>query len=715
MYRLCRTIMQQFLAVFILLSSASSVYAADSDTLMLLLPDGMAITDQRVIAWKDTAREEGVQLKIIRDTEFQVLGSAALKYRGLVLPDGIHVNASDDIIAAINAYVNAGGNVMLIYDFGALTENGFYAVPKSRLSALAGVDYVLYDKLRENTVGLGHVTGMESALWKLGVPPGKSMPYNTLAIANTADPVAASLAAQVATETLSDEGDYLYSNAQDPGGLKGYDHGRFFRSKRGDAMKRLRMNQFGDYDRYMNSKVFRGKKKWQRFGRGKPRFVPATPTDEIQGISGYVYGFLTYPSFVAEDLTDSAGNIIPFAGEVVLDSPNYGMVAGVNQVGKGKVLFVNLPLTYLKGQTDGMLMHGFVRYFAADMLKMPVLAKMPDAKGGLVLNWHVDDAQAIDAIASLDKYGVWKEGPCSMHFTAGPDVDVVGDGLGMDLPNNKTAQNWMKYLDKKGHQIAAHGGWIHNYYGLNANETNESDFMKYLVWNRDAVVNVIRRPLTEYSAPQGNNPSWSLDWLESQGILGYYTGGDTGMSFTRLYKYVGDNMEIPNPKMWAFPVTPFGPVATFEEFMDLGWTDAQILPWYQKIADFSAVNRSSFLIYMHPPGAINYPTTVVGLLNRGKQLASNIGFNWYTITDLSRFAQRHLDTVWDTSQSSDGTVTFTATHPDDLSDMTWLLPIDVYSKPRIIKGKGSVTQDGNNYVVTATKGNTLVFSAKSAF
>lgn len=684
MNRIYKIWAKRLLAVFFLFSATCAAQAADSDTLMLLLPDGTPMADQRVAAWMDTAREEGVRIKILYDSQFMNLGSAAHKYRGLILPDQIHVNAADALIAAINNYVAAGGHAMLVYDFGALSDTGFYAVPKSRLSSLAGVDYVLYEELREKTIGLGHITGMESSLWKLGVPPGKSMPYNTSAIAN--------LPAQVVTQTQSDEANYLASDSHDPGGLKGYRHSHKHRYKLGEAIERIRLYPYDRDDKEDSDKLFRGKKT----KHSAPRFVPATPTDEIYGISGYVYGFLTYPSFVTRG---------DFAGSTLLSSPNFGLVAGVNAVGAGKVLFVNMPLTYLKGQTDGMLMHGLVRYFATDMLKMPVLAKMPKGKGGLVLNWHVDDGQAIDAIADLSQYGVWKEGPYSMHFTAGPDVNVLGDGLGMDLPNNNRARNWMKYLAGKGNQIAAHGGWIHNVYGMNANESNAADYLPYLELNRDAIVDVLGGKLTEYSAPQGNNPSWALNWLESEGILAYYSGGHTGMPFTRNYQ----NGQLTNAGMWAFPVTPFGPVATFEEFVELGMTHEQILPWYKKLADFSAVSRSSYLIYMHPPGAIDYPKTVVGLLNRAKELKAVNRFQWYTMTDLARFAQRHLDTVWDTTESAGGKVIFKASHPSDLTNMTWLLPVETYSVPKIRKGKGRVYQDGTHYVVTASGGKSLEF------
>ncbi|MGB8918709.1 MAG: hypothetical protein WCC89_17775, partial [Candidatus Sulfotelmatobacter sp.] len=68
----------------------------------------------------------------------------------------------------------------------------------------------------------------------------------------------------------------------------------------------------------------------------------------------YKYGDLQYPSFV------TSGN---YTGEVLFHSSN-GLVAGENSYKKGSVLFVNLPLGYLKGNTDGLLLHAFLKYFA---------------------------------------------------------------------------------------------------------------------------------------------------------------------------------------------------------------------------------------------------------------------------------------------------------------------------------------------------------------
>ena len=62
---------------------------------------------------------------------------------------------------------------------------------------------------------------------------------------------------------------------------------------------------------------------------------------------GYLFGYLIYPSYQTEG---------SYAGTALATSPDFGLVAGVQSYGAGKVLFVNLPLTYLKGRTDALPM-----------------------------------------------------------------------------------------------------------------------------------------------------------------------------------------------------------------------------------------------------------------------------------------------------------------------------------------------------------------------
>jgi hypothetical protein len=164
------------------IDSAASTKAVASnalqrDALVLLVPDGANESDWPIKVWADTATDEGYRLQIVTDSTFMAMGVNASKLvKALILPDSAHPRASDALIAAITAYVNGGGNLMLTYDAGVLTDTGFYAPGKSRFSALAGVDYAMYDTLLDQMVGLGSVVGTKDRLTTLNFPPGKCLP-----------------------------------------------------------------------------------------------------------------------------------------------------------------------------------------------------------------------------------------------------------------------------------------------------------------------------------------------------------------------------------------------------------------------------------------------------------------------------------------------------------------------------------------------------------
>jgi hypothetical protein len=44
------------------------------------------------------------------------------------------------------------------------------------------------------------------------------------------------------------------------------------------------------------------------------------------------------------------------------------VLAGLRDYGKGKVLFVNLPVTYLAVRTDGLWLHSFMAFFNRQVL-----------------------------------------------------------------------------------------------------------------------------------------------------------------------------------------------------------------------------------------------------------------------------------------------------------------------------------------------------------
>jgi hypothetical protein len=640
---------------------------ASVDSLIVLIPDGFKFEDDpRAETWVDAASEEGLRLAFMHDSDFMTLGAKALKYSGFIMPDQIHQKASDELISALKSYVSQGGKLMLVYDAGALTPKGVYPsnpvitsppTYSSRFGDLAGVDYLFYEEFQEagkidKLVGSGPVLGVEKMLWQLQVPPGKSMPFAGLPIRDM--PV------------------YVPSNEYDPGDLK------IANLERADGEHKI-------------------------IAKKRPLPVPVTASTDVHQISGYAHEVINYKSFVTRNRGDH------YAGDVLLSSPRYGLVAGLNSVGAGKVLFVNLSLSYLKGQTDGMLMHGFMHYFANTMLGLPRLANHPKGIGGLVFNWHVDYRKPVEVnIGQLDKQGVWDHGPYSIHFTAGPDVNYVGDDLGMDLPKNLKAQTWLRYLDKKGHQVASHGGWIHNFYGSQATEENGADFKQFLVLNHEAVDAVLGHKTTEYSAPLGNNPLWAMDWLQDYGIRGYYFAGDTGMGPTRAYR----EGKLANRGMWAFPVSPLGQYATFEEFSKYGVSNVEITHWYAALMDFAVYNRTSRLIYAHPPGAVGYPEVIQALLDRADAYQDNGYFKWYTMTDLANFMNNRAQVSWRVTEVGLGRHRFSASHPTSLKDQTWILPKCCYSQPKVELKKADVFEDALNWIVIAKDVTELQFDAK---
>src|SRR5271169_3040549 len=152
---------------------------ADADRLLLLLPDGVSLSDYKVTVWLDAASEEGLHLVPMRDSDFVRPFFGQPECAGVILPDTVHQQASDFFIASLRRFVTAGGKLLLVYDAGTLSPEGKYARGWSRLSDLAGVDYALYDQLHDNTIRWGSVTGKFSLVRQMEIPPGKYYPFQS--------------------------------------------------------------------------------------------------------------------------------------------------------------------------------------------------------------------------------------------------------------------------------------------------------------------------------------------------------------------------------------------------------------------------------------------------------------------------------------------------------------------------------------------------------
>ena len=729
-----RIVLTRWLCALLLGLLMGVANAQSKSNMALLLPDGLALTDSRVGAWTDAAKEQGYSMSILRNSELQQLGAGArATYSGIIIPDQIQIAMSDVLISTIQNYVMQGGNILLVYDAGALNPAGFYAVPKSRFSDMVGVDYVLYDQLLDRTVGLGPVTGLVSTLRSLLVGPGKSMPHtasSTVVAAfdegASARRVAGNINSGGARPGLS--ASFLPANPANPGGLAGHDHGQYFtpvppslltpdpltgRPGRGlqlggkplihkNAVQRepvagvtparFSNNALRTLTRSLDDEPSRAHAKAFRVQAAAP------VTGPVHSISGYVYGPLSYPSFVTQGAAQ---------GAVLMASPQHGLVASSRAVGAGNVLFVNLPLTYLKLSEDAMPLHGFVHLFARGLLRQPRLAAVPNGVGGLVFNWHLDSNAALQPMQTLKDMGVWNHKPFSMDMTAGPDTIVKGDKLGFDLPNNLPAQRFLRDFVASGHEVGSHGGWIHDYYGYGANESNAAEFLPYLVLNRNAIEAVIKRPIRQYSAPQGNNPLWSLTWLIGNGVGSYYSLSHTGTAPTLSYR----GGQLVAPALWAIPLMPFGVAATFEEFSELNVTPSEMSQWYAELIDFAAANNTTRMIYAHPPGAMLYPAVLTSMLDYAKQKQLENKFRWYTMTQLASFMTTRSQAVWESSLSPTGHMRVTASHPSNLNTLTWVFAKNRYTRPVVISGNMSVIEQGTDWLVQANRGRMAVFEA----
>lgn len=581
--------------------------ASRADRLLLLIPDGTSLSDVRVQMWLDAASEEGLHLVAIHDSEFVRPLFEDSACAGVILPDGVHRQASDAFLVDMRRYVAAGGKLMLVYDAGVLSPEGKYAPGRSRISDLAGVDYALYDTLKDKTTQWGNVTSDAGTFRRLEIPPGKFYPFD----------------------------------AESAG------------------------------------------------------FKPQAQTaDSFEAhLRRYKYGDVSYPSFV------TSGD---YAGQVLLRSAST-IVAGEHQYEKGSVLFVNLPLSYLKANTDGLPLHTFLKYFAEQTLALPHLLSVPDGVGGLVLNWHIDSNVAIRPLQELLSWTALQEqGPYSIHITAGPDARTFGDHLGFDIDHNPVSAELIQHYVKLGSEIGSHGGWIHDYFARNVETGNPADFEPLLELNKAALERVSGKPVVEYSAPSGAQPPWVTQWLDAHGFLAYYFTGNTGMGPTQGYRDGARESQ----RMWEFPILHLDRAAAFEEMHPEGYSDDEVERWLEAVTRFTASHRLVRLVYFHPPGILAYKQVVMKWLELTARLKADGQFRWYTMTEMANFLNSRKQVQWTISEER-GVITLDAAHLESLEHQAWQFPASRFAKPKVILGSADIKNEDEQWIVVAGKGTHL--------
>lgn len=434
-------------------------------------------------------------------------------------------------------------------------------------------------------------------------------------------------------------------------------------------------------------------------GRGEPGGKRAVSLQDAAAhaadkftIARYGYAGLEYPSF------RTAGD---YDGQALLESKS-GLVAGYRHQGRGGVLFVNLPVAYLESRTDGLLLHSFLRYFALNMLQLPAMASVPDGIGGLVLNWQIDDAAALPALERMKDNGLFAQGPFSEHITAGPDARAPHDHRGFDVLHDPAAQRWVQFFAQRGDQVGSHGGWMHQWFGSRVNEENGAQFQRYIAMNNNALEKITGRPVTEYSAPMGNQPQWVTRWLQDHGFLAYYFTGNSGMGPTQVYR---DGVRD-GPLIWAFPILHMGRQASLEEMEASRVGSAAVRDWLLQVTDYTAHEHVARLFYSHPPDDARYLGALRAWFAHTGELLREGNFRWYTMTGLAQFLNRRKEVSWSIERNG-SRETLEANHPQSLAGQAWMLPQTRYEQPRVVEGKASVRAADGFWIVAAAEGKRL--------
>ncbi len=414
------------------------------------------------------------------------------------------------------------------------------------------------------------------------------------------------------------------------------------------------------------------------------------PLSIFNAISTYGYGIINYQHFTTQKIEQNF--------PLLLTTEDRQFIAGTVNFGKGKILFVNLPLTQLWLGTDSMPLHIFLRYFAVDILHLPALSTVPNGRGGIIMNLHIESRDDINTLPTLKKIGLFEQGPYSIDFTAGPDQDKVGDNQGANVVYSQETQNWIKYFLSLGHVIGSDGGWIHNYFGLNVSESNQAEFQPYVSNNIEAIEKITNQKVLEYVPSMGNQPNWVTRYLEKEKFLGYYTLSNIGVGPTQNFRLVFDD-----PHLWSYPPLPFGRNACFRDFGFAKLPVELATDWVTQSTQFVARNHTSRLMYFHPSDLSFFPQYLSSLeawLATAKKLTNQGIFQWYSMVGMSKFLNERRRVLWILRKKGNIQI-IQATHPVSLKTQTWLIRKDIYNKPNITLGTGDVREDERNWIITA--------------
>lgn len=380
------------------------------------------------------------------------------------------------------------------------------------------------------------------------------------------------------------------------------------------------------------------------FGRGVVRFasalaqrawhVPLGKISDGNQLSSYLYGGLTYP--LRATRADARTKVDA--------SSIYGPVLTQRSYGSGSVYYVGLPLGYLRDRSDAFPLHMAVTRILIDAAGVPHGVAAPDARGALVVNLHIDSNNEWTGIPNLRALGLLRNDVrYTFDVTAGPDLNVPGDGMGFDACH--AGLKYLRIIEQYG-SIGSHGGWLHNGFArqVEHHDLSYAQMRGLIARNFACLRSEVHYPIVDYAAPDGAHPQPSMtDAIASLGIRAYYYTGDTGAPVERpLF-----DGHLVSASTWAFPIVPYGRYASIAEMRRGNVAPSGVLRWLDTTLAQSERDRSILLVYSHSYDllATQYGAPFRAFLDRAERdRRADVG-GVITMGDASAFMQRYIQTA----------------------------------------------------------------------
>lgn len=368
--------------------------------------------------------------------------------------------------------------------------------------------------------------------------------------------------------------------------------------------------------------------------------IPPGKLDEKHSlIKGYVYDNLLYPIARVDVLDD---NYYLIADALSIDGYIYPGIV-IKKYGKGIALWVNLPLGSLKAYSDDLPLRLTLRAFLFKLLRLPHLVNVPKARGGLVINWHIDANADWSSIPMMIKEGYVSENlEQSFHITAGDFRDVPGDGLGFDACGK--GEIYVRMLLPYG-VIGSHGGWAHNWFsdGIIEGKIGHEQIREYIQKNNACLERITVYKLREYSAPNGVHPQpYTTKILEDLGFNSYYYVGDSGSSPNRTF-FNGFKV---SDKVVAFPVITYEKNASLYEIQKAGVPENKVKEFLFGILDYVNRERVVRLFYSHPYDIPRYPLAVKEFIKKAEELSKKGEIEVKPMSYFAEFLLRFIKTKY---------------------------------------------------------------------